>query len=136
MLGRAVFSLYPPFLHRFAVMGRDILEHVEALGFPMPLIWQNLARTVPPKTLNTNAGMLEVLPDTDDSYDPERPFRIAAIAHVTDVGGVHELHRAPRPPSRRVRPLPHDDRRAARDEAAPDTGTRTATRGCKPSTCG
>jgi lipopolysaccharide biosynthesis protein len=48
----------------------------------MELIWQHLARTVPPKDLNTDAGLLDVLPDIDVSYDPERPFRIVVIAHI------------------------------------------------------
>ncbi len=66
-----------------AVIGRWTLEKVAvATAIPMELIWQNLARNVPPKDLNTDAGMLEVLPDVDVSYDPARPFRIVVIAHI------------------------------------------------------
>ncbi|MBP1077981.1 rhamnosyltransferase [Microbacterium terrae] len=81
LLKRRPFFHYPPFLDRHAVIGRRILQAVAAYGFPVDVIWQNLARNVQPKVLNTDAGMLEVLPETDVSYDPERPLRIVAIAH-------------------------------------------------------
>lgn len=90
-LARAVFAAYPPYLDRFAVIGRTILARVEELGFPMALVWQGLSRTVPPKALNATAGMLEVLPDVDLSYDRDRAFRIAAIIHVTDLAAVDEI---------------------------------------------
>jgi rhamnosyltransferase len=81
-LKRRPFFHYPPFLDRHAVIGRLILEEVASYGFPVDVIFQNLARNVAPKVLNTDAGMLEVLPDVDVSYDPARPFRIAVAAHV------------------------------------------------------
>ncbi|MBP1077980.1 rhamnosyltransferase [Microbacterium terrae] len=81
-LRRRPFEDYPPFLDRHAVFGRRILDAAAGYGFPVDLILQHLARNVPPKVLNTDAGMLEVLPETDVSYDPERPLRIVAIAHI------------------------------------------------------
>ncbi|WP_345801866.1 rhamnan synthesis F family protein [Microbacterium sp. AZCO] len=90
-LSRAVFLLYPPYLDRFAVIGREILQHVGDLGFPMDMVWQNLARTVAPKALYAIGGMLEVLPDEDVAYDPSRPLRIAVIVHVTDLDRVATL---------------------------------------------
>jgi len=91
VLLRTVFLQYPPFLDRFAVIGRELLRHVADLGFPMRLIWQNLARTVQPKALYAIGGMLEILPDVDTAYDAGAPFRIAAIAHVGDLEAVDEL---------------------------------------------
>jgi lipopolysaccharide biosynthesis protein len=82
LLKRRPFFHYPPFLDRHAVIGRRILQSVEQYGFPVDAIWQNLARNVAPKVLNTDAGMLEVLPEADTSYDPSRPFRIVVIAHL------------------------------------------------------
>lgn len=82
ILKRRPFLQWPPYLDRFAVIGRWTLDKVASYGYPMDLIWQNLARNVPPKDLNTDAGLLEVLPDVDVSYDPSRPFRLAVIAHI------------------------------------------------------
>ncbi len=82
LLKRRPFFHYPPFLDRHAVIGRELAERVEEYGYPMEVFWQNLARNVAPKILNADAGMLEVLPDVDVSYDPSRPLRVAAIAHI------------------------------------------------------
>lgn len=82
VLKRRPFFHYPPFLDRHAVIGREILGEVEAYGYPLDLIWRNLARNVEPKVLNTDAGMLEVLPDLDVAYDPESPLRVVAILHI------------------------------------------------------
>ena len=81
-LKRRVFFHYPPFMDRHAVIGRWTLQKAEAYGYPVALAYQNLARTTPPKTLNVAAGMLEVLPDVAETYDPDRPLRIAAIVHI------------------------------------------------------
>jgi rhamnosyltransferase len=88
---REIFDRYPPFLDRHAVLGRRNLAVIEGLGFPVDLVWQNLARTVPPKTLYANAGALEVLADVDTGYDRLRPFRVVAIVHVTDLDAAGEL---------------------------------------------
>lgn len=90
-LARAVFTGYPPFLDRFAVIGREILADLEHRSYPVALIRQNLARTMPPKAFVANAGMLDVLPDLDLAYDPASPLRIAAVVHITDLGGVDEI---------------------------------------------
>lgn len=81
-LKRRIFFHYPPFMDRNAVIGKWTLRRVEEFGYPIRMVWQNLARTTPPKTLNANAAMLEVLPDVDVSYDASRPFRIAALVHI------------------------------------------------------
>jgi lipopolysaccharide biosynthesis protein len=91
ILQRRIFAQYPPFLDRFAVIGREILDHLESTGYPMSLVWQNLARTTPPKSLYAIGGMVEVLPDADVSYDASRAFRTAAIVHVSDLEPFEEI---------------------------------------------
>jgi lipopolysaccharide biosynthesis protein len=91
LLKRRPLFHYPPFLDRHAVIGRWTLQQVERHGYPMPLIWQNLARNVQPRVLNADAAMLEVLPDVDTSYDPTRPLRMAAVIHVRDLARVDDL---------------------------------------------
>ncbi len=82
VLKRRPFFHSPLYLDREAVIGRWILEEVASYGYPMELIWQNLARNTRPKVLNTNASMLEILPETTEDYDAEKPLRIAAIVHI------------------------------------------------------
>lgn len=82
---------YPPFLDRNAVIGRHVLQKIADLGFPMDVVWENLARNVPPKTLNADAGMLEVLSSTGAEYDPGRALRIVVVAHVTEGSRVGAL---------------------------------------------
>ena len=91
LVRRDVFTRYPPFLERFAIVGREILSSLRERGFAVDSVLANLARTVPPKALNTVGGMLEVLPGLGAGYDPARPFRIAAIVHVSDLSGVREI---------------------------------------------
>ena len=91
LLKRRPLFHYPPFLDRHAVIGRWTLERVASYGFPMPLIWSNLARNVQPRVLNADAAMLEVLPDVDTSYDPDTPLRIAAVVHVRDLARLDEV---------------------------------------------
>ena len=74
---------YPPFLNRHAVSGRRVVSAMSRHGYPVDLVWRNLARNVQPKVLNTDAGMLEVLSDEAREPDPEHPLRLAAVAHLT-----------------------------------------------------
>ncbi|MEH3088055.1 MAG: hypothetical protein PGN24_00155 [Microbacterium arborescens] len=82
VLKRRPFFHWPPFLDRHAVIGREILAAVEGYGYPVSAIYGNLARTVPPFTVNTNAGLLDVLDEGGDGYDAEAPLRIAVVAHI------------------------------------------------------
>lgn len=88
VLRRDVFMRYPPYLERFAIIGREVLAGAARRGFSTVLILQNLSRSVAPKVLNTNAGMLEVLPGLGHTYDESQPFRIAVVIHVSDVEGL------------------------------------------------
>ncbi|WP_345801867.1 rhamnan synthesis F family protein [Microbacterium sp. AZCO] len=81
-LKRRPFFQWPPYLDHLAVVGRWTLDTVERSGYPMELIYADLARNVEPRTLNADAAMLEVLPEADVSYDPEAPLRTLVVAHV------------------------------------------------------
>lgn len=82
-LKRRPFFQWPPFMDRLAVIGRWTLDAAERSGYPMELIYQDLARNVEPQTLNADAAMLEVLDDDDSgSYDPARPLRTLVVAHI------------------------------------------------------
>ncbi|GAA1128241.1 rhamnan synthesis F family protein [Microbacterium natoriense] len=91
LIKRRPFFHYPPFLDRHAVIGRRTIAEITKYGYPIELMWSNLARNVQPKTLNTDAGMLEVLPDADTGYDRSAPFRLAVIAHCADPRTVDHL---------------------------------------------
>lgn len=88
-LKRRPFFHYPPFLDRHAVTGRWILRDVESYGFPVRFIWSDLARNVQPRVLNTDAAMLEVLPDVARGEAP--PWRLAVVAHVADLSAAEEV---------------------------------------------
>jgi rhamnosyltransferase len=91
LVKRRPFFHYPPFLDRHAVIGRRILASIAGYGYPTRLILADLARNVPPRTANADAGMLEVLPDRDVSYDADGPFRILVVAHIEQLDGLDEL---------------------------------------------
>lgn len=82
LVKRRPFFHYPPFLDRHAVIGRRTAAEIAGYGYPIELMWSNLAKNVQPKTLNTDAGMLEVLDDVEHAPAPDR--RIAVLAHCAD----------------------------------------------------
>lgn len=90
-VSKAVFQSYPPFLDRQAILGREVAEAMSAHGYSSDLVWEALVRSTPPKTLNTNASMLEILDGAGEEYDPTRPFRVAVVARVTAFEDVDEL---------------------------------------------
>lgn len=81
-LKRRPFFHDPLLLDRQAIIGKRYIEKAGELGYPVELIWQNMSRNSQPKVLNTNAAMLEIMPDVDISYDPSRPLRLAVVMHV------------------------------------------------------
>ncbi|MBW8761701.1 MAG: hypothetical protein JF592_03835 [Microbacterium sp.] len=91
LIKRRPFFHYPPFLDRHAVIGRRTIAEIARYGYPTELMWSNLARNVQPKTLNTDAGMLEILADAEVSYDRSRPFRLAVLAHCVDPRTIDHL---------------------------------------------
>lgn len=81
-LKRRPFFQWPAHLDRLAVIGRWTLEFADESGYPIDLIYEDLARNVPPRVLNADAAMLSVLPEQDVSYDPSRPLRTVVLAHI------------------------------------------------------
>ena len=83
VLKRRTFFHDPLYLDREAIIGRWLLDAADRHGYPAGHILQNMAHTAAPKILNTNASLLEILPDVDlGHYDPARPFRVAATVHI------------------------------------------------------
>jgi rhamnosyltransferase len=83
LLKRRPFFHWPPFLDRHAVIGKWTLEAAAVDNYPVELAMANLARNVPPKVLNADAGLLDVLTDSAaEAYDPERPLCTVVIAHI------------------------------------------------------
>lgn len=90
-LKRRPFFQWPPFMDALGVVGRWTLEAVERYGYPMELIYSDLARNVAPKVLNADAAMLEVLGEDASSYDPSAPLRTLVVAHVFYVEMTDEM---------------------------------------------
>lgn len=93
VLPRAPFIQYPPFLEQHAVIGREIFDEAITAGFDAEEMLGSLTRVVPPKDLNTNLGLLDVLPavggnPTDGAADPPR---VLALVHATDVHDSQEI---------------------------------------------
>jgi lipopolysaccharide biosynthesis protein len=79
---RRMFFHEPSYLERNAILGRRVLERLEATDYPVDLIWRNIVRTAEPRTLHTNFSMLSVLPDGDVGELPDPAQRICVIAHI------------------------------------------------------
>ena len=79
---RRVFFQWPPFLDRHAITPRWIVQSMVARGYDPEPLWADLAREIAPRSLNAAASMLEILPGEGAGYDPARPLRVVAIAHV------------------------------------------------------
>jgi len=73
---------WPPFLDAHAVIGKWTLERAAAHGYPVDMAMANLARTVPPKVLNADAGLLSVVPDTAEPVDEVPALRVVVVAHI------------------------------------------------------
>ena len=82
VLRRRPFVEWPPFLDRYSVIGRWTLAKAARRGYPVDVALRHLARNVAPRDLNADAGLFDVLPEVDVSYDPGRPFRIVVTAHI------------------------------------------------------
>jgi rhamnosyltransferase len=81
-LKRRPFFQWPPFMDALAVIGRWTLEAVERYGYPIDLVYSDLARNVAPKVLNADAAMLEVISESSSGYDPSTPLRTLVVAHI------------------------------------------------------
>jgi len=90
---RAVFTSYPPFLDRFAIIGSEIADMMAERGYPVGVLRSSLASCLPPKALNTNLGLLSVLSDHAVDADSGASLRIAVAVHVSDLEEVDEVLR-------------------------------------------
>ena len=79
---RSSFFHDPLYNEHFAIDGRRIARLMAERGYPLDLLYRNLARTAKPRGLATNLGLLEVLPDVDLGYDRSAPLRVVAVTHI------------------------------------------------------
>ncbi len=89
VLPRGPFAAYPPFLQRHAVIGRELMSMAVRRGFDLDEVLEGLTRTIAPKALNANIGMLEVLLPSSPESVPS--LRILALAHITDLNAAEDL---------------------------------------------
>ncbi|WP_347346386.1 rhamnan synthesis F family protein [Microbacterium sp.] len=81
-LKRRPFFEWPTYLDSLGVVGRWTLDTAAHYGYPLDLIYADLARNVEPRVLNADAALVSVLSADEESYDPERPLRTLVIAHI------------------------------------------------------
>jgi lipopolysaccharide biosynthesis protein len=102
VLPKRPFVQYPPFLEQHAVIGKEILAVAAATGFDTDRILAALTRSVPAKALNTNLGLLDVIPSRNDApasasargRSARTAPRILVVMHVTDMAsGTDALRR-------------------------------------------
>ena len=95
ILKRRPLFHWPPLLDAYASVGAWTLASAAEGGYPTELILGNLARTVPPKAMNVDVGLLSVLPPddrVDGSDEHGAPQRVVAVVHADD-GAVHDVVR-------------------------------------------
>lgn len=91
LLKRKALFFWPPSMDHYASIGRWTMEKAETHGYPRALMLPNLAKNSAPRDLNAVAGLTEVLPDVDVSYDRDHPLRIVVAAHIFYVDMVEEM---------------------------------------------
>ena len=90
---RAVFTSYPPFLDRYAILGSEIADMMAERGYPLDTLRGSLASCMPPKALNTNLGLLSVLPEEAIDGDSGSRLSVAAVVHISDIDEIDEILR-------------------------------------------
>lgn len=91
-LDRGVFGWYPTYLDRHGIIGSDMLDAAERHGLDRDAVLGSLARTLPPRTLNANAGLLEILPQNEVLPDNDiSALRIAAVVYARDLPAFEAL---------------------------------------------
>lgn len=79
---------WPPLLDSYGSVGAWTLAAAAETGYPTDLILENLARTVPPKAMNVDLGLLTVLP-ADDTVGGTPLFdapRLLVVVHADSDG--------------------------------------------------
>lgn len=82
VLKRRPFFHDPLYLDSNAVVGRWLMDAAADGGYPVDMILSDVVRSAEPRVLNTNASLLEIMPDTDISYDKSAPLNLAAVVHI------------------------------------------------------
>lgn len=125
---RRLFFHDPLYLEANAIIGRDVMDRVEEAGYPVDLIWENVVRSAPPRTLVTNTTQLEIMPHTEYPAETGRALdrnalpTIAVLMHLYYPELLDEmLERVGRIPGQpRLVITTTDDERAARIRAGLD----------------
>lgn len=81
-LKRRPFFQWPPYLDHLGVVPVWTIEAAVRYGYPRHLMMTDLARNVEPRVLNTDAALMNVLPDAQITYDDSRPLRTVVVAHI------------------------------------------------------
>lgn len=83
---RGFLAWYPTYLDRHGIIGKDILDAAAARGLDRDAALGTLARVVAPRTLNANAGLLEILPQKSVIPGADASgLRIAAVVYARDL---------------------------------------------------
>lgn len=72
----------PLHYEQHAMIGRDTRILLEASGYPMDLVWEDIANVGRPRVVHANAGLLEVLPDVDRGGTSPAGLRVGVVAHI------------------------------------------------------
>ena len=91
-LDRGVFGWYPPYLDRHGIIGSDALDAAETHGLDRDVTLSSLAHSVSPRTLNANAGLLEIVSQKSavPRADPSG-LRVAAVVYARDLPAFEQL---------------------------------------------
>ncbi|MGZ0068032.1 rhamnan synthesis F family protein [Microbacterium arborescens] len=87
---REVFDGYPLFFDQHAIVGRRIAAAMGDHGYPLHLLWQDLVRTMPPKSLHTQAAMMEVLPESGSGAEPPE-LAVVGVVQVVETADLAEV---------------------------------------------
>jgi lipopolysaccharide biosynthesis protein len=78
---RRTFFHDPLYNESHATDGRQLVRLLAERGYPVDHLFANLARTAKPRSLVTNLGLIEVLPDVS-TRSPATSLRVVCVAHV------------------------------------------------------
>lgn len=91
-LDRGIFTWWPTYLDRHGIIGADILGIAAQHGLDRDRVVASLARSIAPRTLNANAGLLEILPTRSVVPGPDTSnLRVAAVVYARDLPEFEEL---------------------------------------------
>ncbi len=86
LMKRRPFFHHPTFLVRHAVIGQDLLSALRRYGYPTDLVMEDLARNVPPRTLNADLSLLTVADPTAARPDAAGAARVHVVVRGARAG--------------------------------------------------